>query len=158
MLTIRAAAAQDYDVISRLLAELDAIHAAREPSVFRPAAPPARSKEYLDGLLSDPTVGLFIAEADSMPVGLVHLQIRHAPDYSMLVPRTYAHMEGLVVTEGARGIGVGKALVGYAEKWSLAHGCTKMQLGVWEFNSPAIAFYERSGYRTFARRMWKDLL
>jgi GNAT superfamily N-acetyltransferase len=157
MVTIRAADPGDSAALNRLYGELDLVHADGIPTVCRHAPPPARPQEYLDRLLADPTVGLFVAEQGGILLGLVSLRIRSPPDYAVLVPRTYCFMEDLVVAATSRRSGVGMALVEYAEAWAAGRGASTMELGVWEFNAHAITFYTKLGYRTFSRRMWKCL-
>jgi len=157
VVTIRPAEATDSAAINGLYGDLDHFHADRIPTVCRHAPPPARPQEYIDGLLADPSVGLFVAEIGETPVGMVCLHIKSSPDYSFAVPRTYCYMEGLIVSEVCRRAGVGTALVKHAEAWGCARGASTMELGVWEINAPAITFYAKHGYSTFNRRMWKAL-
>jgi len=44
-----------------------------------------------------------------------------------------------------------------AHQWVLGKGATQIELIVWEFNEGAIAFYEKLGYETAYRKMWKSL-
>ena len=157
MVAFRRATKDDLGIMNRLLHELHTIHAAAVPSVHRIPAPPEEPAAYIVELLSNPDVMILIAEIDGEPAGLVHVQIKTAPGYPYVVPRTYAHMMEIVVLKQYRRRGIGQALLEQAEKWSAGRGATKMQKGVWEFNSDAIEFYERFGYETFSRRMWKDL-
>ncbi len=66
-------------------------------------------------------------------------------------------MENLAVKEKFRCSGVGRALVEMAHQWTLDKGITQVELNVWEFNKEAIAFYEKRGYTTTSRKMWKSL-
>jgi GNAT superfamily N-acetyltransferase len=44
--------------------------------------------------------------------------------------------------------GVGRALIGAAERWATSWGAGRSVLWVFAANEPAIRFYERLGYRT----------
>ncbi len=157
MVNVRQATQDDMDIMNRLMQELHMIHATAVPLVHKVPAPPLESAAYIGELLSNPEDIVLVAEIDGEPAGLVHVRIRTAPDYPNVLPRTYAHMMEIVVLRQYRHRGIGQDLLVHAEKWSAARGATKMQIGVWEFNAEAIEFYERFGYETFSRRMWKDL-
>jgi GNAT superfamily N-acetyltransferase len=59
-------------------------------------------------------------------------------------------MDGLFVAEGARGRGVGTALLAAVEERARAEGCAEVRLDVVDGNR-ARALYEREGFRETAR-------
>lgn len=63
--------------------------------------------------------------------------------------RAHARLYSLAVASSARGKGVGKALLGEAERQAAKHGCISLRLEVNEFNKTAIALYQAAGYRPF---------
>jgi ribosomal protein S18 acetylase RimI-like enzyme len=157
--SIREASEADYEQLGALFAELDAVHNQALPHIFRPADGPARTRELLSGLIADEQVALFVAEnkADGQLVGLVQVAVNATPDIPILVPRRLGRMSDLVVKQKWRRTGIGQALAEHAQQWVLAQGATEVQLGVWEFNQEAIAFYEKLGYTTVKRTMLKAL-
>lgn len=74
---------------------------------------------------------------------------------------------GITIGEAhARGRGVGRAALGHLEQEIAAAGLARIELGVFEFNLPALALYTKLGYQEFARvdaftyyqgRMWQDI-
>jgi len=44
-----------------------------------------------------------------------------------------------------------------AHGWAVAKGAVGIELNVFEFNQPAIAFYQTLGYGTSTRRMVRNL-
>ncbi|HTN51484.1 MAG TPA: GNAT family N-acetyltransferase [Anaeromyxobacter sp.] len=56
-------------------------------------------------------------------------------------------VEDLVVVEGERGRGVGRRLLEAVAAWGLERGATRLQLLADRENGPALAFYERLGWR-----------
>ena len=56
-----------------------------------------------------------------------------------------AHVDWIGVDETARGKGIGKALMQFADDYGLAHGCTFITLEVVRGNR-AKSLYERGGY------------
>jgi ribosomal protein S18 acetylase RimI-like enzyme len=156
---IREATEADYEQLCELFTELDAVHNRALPHIFRPADGPARSRELLSGFITDEQVALFVAEnkADGQLLGLVQVAVNATPDIPILVPRRLGRMNDLVVKQKWQRVGIGQALVEQAQQWVLAQDATEIQLGVWEFNQEAIAFYEKLGYTTAKRTMLKAL-
>ncbi len=65
---------------------------------------------------------------------------------------------GLVaVAEGARGRGVGPALVRAALAWFAEVGCKRVVVSTQGSNAPALQLYERMGFRTQAVEPWLHL-
>jgi ribosomal protein S18 acetylase RimI-like enzyme len=151
--SIRQATLRDYDPINAVLAEVDALHREALPYVYRDPGGPARSGEYIASIIADEHATLLLAERPDQVIGLIHVLIREARDIPILVPRRYAVIENLVVAAGNRRCGVGRALMEAAHRWAQKQSVDHIELGVWEFNQGALAFYEKLGYHTAIRRM-----
>ena len=63
----------------------------------------------------------------------------------------------LVVGEGVRGMGVGRALVEHVEERARAAGCVQLELSSSDRREDAHAFYRRLGFADVSRRFVKDL-
>ena len=154
--SIREATLDDYDALCPLFSEVDAQHREALPHLFRMPAGPARTKEFISDVTSDENAVLFLAERTGEVVGLIHVLVRDARDIPILVPRRYAVIDNLIISKGSRRSGIGRSLVARAEQWAAAKGANSVELNVWEFNKDAVAFYEKLGYATASRRMWKS--
>ena len=154
---IREALPKDYRELCALFEEVDALHRAQLPEIFQQPAGPARDEAYMQQLIAGPSAGLFVAEIEDRLAGLIRVQIREPPDVPLFVRRRYAVVEVLVVGKAFRRAGIGRALMEHAERWAQAQGATSVELGVWDFNQDAIAFYRALGYETAMRRMSKRL-
>jgi GNAT superfamily N-acetyltransferase len=66
-------------------------------------------------------------------------------------------LTAVVVDESARGRGVGRALVGAAERFFAGHGCAMIELTSNKRRVDAHAFYERLGYAPTSLRFAKPL-
>ena len=150
---IRKAMARDYDDLCALINEVDELHRENLPGVFREPAGPIRDKDFILGLLVDKTVGMFVAEAEGQLVGFVHLVVRETPDIPIFVPQRYVVVDTLVVRKSSRRMGIGSALMEKAHVWAAANGASDIELNVYEFNKPAMAFYRGLGYGTASRKM-----
>lgn len=155
--SIREAKHNDYEEICEIIAEVDALHRQALPQVYRKPEGPVRTKEYISNIIENEDAALFVAEVDGQVVGLVHISIQEVPNIPIMVPRRYAFIENLAVKKKFRRCGVGKLLVEKAHHWALDKGIIQVKLHSWEFNQEAISFYNKLGYRTVSREMWKSL-
>jgi RimJ/RimL family protein N-acetyltransferase len=74
---------------------------------------------------------------------------------------------GITIGEAhGRGKGIGYQSLLYLEQQIIAHGLRRIELGVFEFNTPALSLYHKLGYRELGRipeftywqeRMWQDI-
>ncbi|MFC0030049.1 GNAT family N-acetyltransferase [Micromonospora chaiyaphumensis] len=91
--------------------------------------------------------GVLVAEGhDGQVVGMVEV-LRHSdpPDHQILRPEPSAQVH-TVVLPGARGLGVGSALLAAAERWASDRGITYLSAGIYHRNVDAVRFYSRHGY------------
>jgi len=156
-LAIRPAAIDDLDELNAIAAEIDALHIAAMPQVFRAFEGPALERDYVAALIEDADAALLVAEGGGALNAAAIAEIASAPDQPLLVPRRWLKVEALVVRASAHRRGAGRALMAAAERWAAARGVAEAELKVWEFNAGAIAFYERLGYTTLNRTMWRKI-
>jgi ribosomal protein S18 acetylase RimI-like enzyme len=156
-IAIRAATARDYDALNQIFGQVDALHREYLPHIFQKPDGPARAREYMMDVLADESLGLFVAEAEGAILGFVQITIRDAPPIPILMPRRFAVVENLAVTEDVRRLGIGRALMDHAQHWAEGLGATEIELNVYEFNQTAIRFYRNLGYTPSSRRMSKRL-
>lgn len=154
--SIREATGLDYGGICTLCEEVDRLHRQHLPNIFKKPDGPARERDYIQSLLDDPNVVLFVAEVEAELIGFVNVMIAQS-SIPLHVPRRFAIVDNLAVTEHFRRQGVGRALMQAAEHWAQERGATAMELNVYEFNHGATETYESLGYRTLSRKMQKSL-
>jgi GNAT superfamily N-acetyltransferase len=106
-----------------------------------PAAGPeiARRFDRIDGERNN---ALLVADKDGTAIGWIHVAL-----HSYLESAATAEIVGLVVAEGRRSRGVGKALVDAAESWAAAQGCQTLRVRSRIVRERAHAFYERNGFQ-----------
>jgi ribosomal protein S18 acetylase RimI-like enzyme len=97
-------------------------------------------------LVEDPaTEFLLAAPGDgAAPAGVCQLRYR----LSVWTGADDCWLEDLYVDDGARGTGLGRALVDAAFERARQRGCRRIELDVNESNTDAIAFYESLGFTT----------
>jgi len=156
-MVIRKARLDDYGELCALIAEVDELHRNNLPQRFKEPEGPTREWEYFRSLITDESVGFFVAEGEGELVGFVHAVVRDSRNIPILVPRRYAFVDSIAVREELRGTGIGRALMERAHEWAVSKGATGMELNVFEFNEEAVAFYRKLGYRTVCREMSRPL-
>jgi ribosomal protein S18 acetylase RimI-like enzyme len=154
---IRKATASDYEALCTLFEEIDALHRDNLPHRFQKPPGPARSADYVAGLILDEDVGLFVAQVEDQLVGFTCFRIRETSPVPILVRRRYAFVDDLVVSEPHRRKGIGRELADKGHEWALSKGADSVELNVWTFNEGAIAFYRQLGYETASQRMVRQL-
>ena len=155
-ITLRRATMDDYHGMCILLDETDAFHARALPHIFRHVKK-ARSREFVESVLIDEDAIVVVAELEGQLIGLVHAAIRGTPDIPAIIPRRYAHVGDVIVTEKSRHSSVGRLLVREVEAWARRKGLISVELNVCDFNKDALAFYEELGYHAASHNMSKEL-
>ncbi|AIZ62949.1 GNAT family acetyltransferase [Hymenobacter sp. DG25B] len=94
-----------------------------------------------DGFGPQPIFGFFVAETPE--AGILGIALYYTA-YSTWKGRML-YLEDLVVTEAARGMGLGKLLFDAVVAEARATGAHRLKWQVLEWNEPAIGFYKRIG-------------
>ena len=138
-LTVRPARMEDLERLVGLLDLLFTIEAD-----FRPD--PARQQQGLALLLDDERARVLVAERADGVVGMCtgQLVVSTAEGGPALL------VEDVVVDANHRGRGVGRALLAALADWARGRGVRRLQLLADGTNGPALAFYDRLGWRATA--------
>jgi ribosomal protein S18 acetylase RimI-like enzyme len=114
--------------------------------------------ECFDEMLADAKKGavVTVAEVEGIVAGLMVWAA--GTDHSFVVEAfsRFGRVDDIVVAERFRGRGIGAALLAEAERLTRAAGMKRLRLTVLSGNDPAIAAYERFGFRDYARVMVRD--
>lgn len=153
-IVIRKAVEQDAAILGALNADVQAVHAAALPWLFKPAGPEAFPPARVRDILADPDNVIFIAETGGDAAGYAWAQIQERPE----TPWTYAHdvmyLHHLSVKPACRRRGIGHALVDAVRAAAADAGITRVALDVWTFNEDARAFFRRCGFAAYNERLW----
>jgi len=104
-------------------------------------------EERFRAMLELPQHAIFVAEDDSgQVVGLLTISHR----WTLWHAGPCALIEELVVDEGARGRGIGRALIQAALAWAETQGCSEVEVSTELDNTTAQAFYRRLGFTSEA--------
>jgi ribosomal protein S18 acetylase RimI-like enzyme len=107
----------------------------------------------LERLAADPTSWVYVAVDDGRVVGVGAVHVMPVLERDDPTARITA----MVVDEGARRGGVGRALLDRLEETARAEGCARIYLTTRYEREGAVAFYRRMGYEDTSLRFVKDL-
>ena len=138
-ITVRPARMED---LERLVGLLGLLFAMEEDFCFDAA----RQRQGLALLLDDERARVLVAERADGVVGMCtgQLVVSTAEGGPALL------VEDVVVDPDHRGRGVGRALLAALADWARGRGVRRLQLLADGNNGPALAFYERLGWRATA--------
>ena len=146
VVTVRMAAPGDWAAVAGLLVELGRGVAAGT------AEDPTHRQSFAGHLRQLGNVTL-VAEIDGEVVGVVDMEYhQRLGDH-----RPQARVNDVVVTECARGAGVGTALLRRAEELARKRGCFRMALVTASRREASIAFYRREGWQDYGAWFVKPL-
>ena len=139
---VRSGVNEDGEAILALMPRLAAfaVPNSRNPvDLWRSDA--AMLQRWLDGKATECFVHVAVDDAHKV-LGFTLVSLR--PE--LLSHEPSAHLEAIVVGEGAEGMGVGRALLAATESEAKSQGALTITLHVFASNTRARGFYEQSGY------------
>lgn len=133
---IRAATLQDRETVLTLIEELFV-----PPGGFPRGYTRERGAEGFRHAIAHPDADILLAENAGRIIGLASVY----RDYLSIRDGWRCWLQDLVVTEPARGQGVGSHLLAAAADWARERGCTHLDLASGLGRLDAHRFYEREG-------------
>ncbi len=151
MLTFRKMTADDYGAVDGLMRELHALHAEARPDMYVPVEHPYTHEEFLRRVSGDGWISL-LAESGGAVVGITFVELR---EREFMVNSRTAYMHDIYVVPAKRRGKIGTMLYRMAEREARERGAHRLDIMVWSFNEPALAFYRAMGFtpqRTFLEK------
>jgi RimJ/RimL family protein N-acetyltransferase len=100
----------------------------------------SEERRYLRSVRRHPHAAVFVAENEDGIVGRISLARDPHPASEHIADL------GIMVAQGQRRKGIGRALMEAGEAWAREVGVLKLELHVFPYNKAAIALYEQLGY------------
>lgn len=151
-MNVRLAKESELSRINELRKQVNDIHAAGKPEVFKPGF----SQELQDVIINiwnDPEKEIVVAEDDGVIVGYAVLYHINKPENPFMFERDYLDIDEFGVDEACRRKGVATAMIGFIREYAKEKEIHRIELNMWEFNEDALAFYEAAGFSTYRRYM-----
>jgi ribosomal protein S18 acetylase RimI-like enzyme len=151
---IRKARGGDADALALLNADVQVIHAAALPWLFKSPGPHTSARAAVADILEHPDNFVLIAEVDGAAAGYAYGQIIRRPETPFQHAHDMVYLHHISVRPAHRRNGVGSALIGALRAAANADGVALVTLDVWTFNDAARAFFRRHGFVACSERMW----
>lgn len=149
---IRMALAEELPRINELRRQVNELHVAGEPAIFKPGFP-AELENYIYEVFADPMKKVVVAELDGRICGFAVLNHIIRPENPFMFERNYLDIDEFCVDQTVRRRGVATAMIDFIRDFARAEGHTRLELNMWEFNREALRFYEAAGFTTYRRYM-----
>jgi ribosomal protein S18 acetylase RimI-like enzyme len=154
--TVRRAGPQDAETLSRLNADVQAIHAAALPQRFKPPGPDTFPPAAAAALIAQPANVVFIAEVDGHPADYAYVEIVRRPETAMTHAVEMIYLHHISVRPAHRRRGIGASLLDAVRSCAREHTIDRIALDVWTFNEDARAFFRRHGFVPYNERLWNE--
>ena len=143
-MTIRFANVDDIPQLLNLLHQVEGVHHAIRPDLFRDGGE-KYEPETLKELLGDAKRPVLAAEEDGAVVGYAFCVLEKTVGDPARLDRKELYLDDLCVDASVRGKGVAKQLWQHTVELARELGCDAVTLNVWEGNDRARKFYEHCG-------------
>jgi GNAT superfamily N-acetyltransferase len=151
--TIVRAVVADLAAVVALLEDADELHRSALPWLFRQLEGPAWTGFLLPYVSQSDRVMFLARAADQSLAGVLYMSLRQPARAPIVQPTLVAEIDALVVHASFRRQHVATRLVQAALRWAQGSGATRTELGVYEFNEAARAFWDSVGFQTLSRRL-----
>jgi len=161
VIDVRPAGPADAPGISDLAAEVQTIHAAAQPTIFKPAGPDTFPPAAIRELMATPGHRFWVAtsgDAANEMLGYVYATVHAQPETTWRYATTVVTLDQMSVAARHRRHGVGGRLVTAVRDAAAALGAAEVRLNVWAFNESARAFYDRCGFIEVQQRLYLPVL
>lgn len=153
---VRFAEERDIPRINELRRQVNELHAAGRPDIFKPGfCQELQDRAYT--LLRGEKSDILVAERDGVICGIASIEYLHRLESPYCHPRDVYYVTEFGIDEAYRRQGVGRELMEFIEADARAKGFPRIELDMWAFNQTAQAFYEALGFRTMRLFMERDL-
>jgi len=152
---VRFAREEDLERVNGLRKQVNELHVAGKPEIFRPGFGEAL-RDFVYEIYADPAKEIIVAEAEGEVRGFAVLNHVVRPENPYMLERNLLDVDEFGVDEGWRRRGIATALVEFIKGYAREKGFRRLELNMWEFNRGALAFYEAAGFATYRRYMELD--
>ncbi len=151
-MTIRLAKEEELLRINELRKQVNDLHVAGKPDVFKPGFP-EELQDFIHVIWNDPERDIVVAEVDDTVCGFAVLHHINRPENPFMKEPDFLDIDEFCVDADCRRQGVGRDLIGFIRSYAREQGYRRLELNMWEFNRDALACYEALGFSTYRRYM-----
>ena len=151
-MVIRKATQDDLSRVNELRRQVNDVHVAGKPEVFRPGFS-AALQQHLYTVFAQDDHEVLVAETEAGIAGFALLRYIDHPGSPYRLPARFVAVEEFGVDESQRRQGIGRALFAAICNRARERDVSRIELNMWEFNEDALKFYEAIGFQTYRRYM-----
>ena len=151
-MSVRFAKENELERINELRRQVNDIHVAGKPEVFKPGFS-QEMRDIIYKIWEDPEMEIAVAERDGVICGFAVLHHIVRPENPVKLEQDFLDIDEFGVDEAYRRQGVATEMIEFVRGYAAEKGFVRIELNMWEFNQNALAFYEAVGFRTFRRYM-----
>lgn len=151
-ITVRRATRDDLPALAGLNREVQEIHAALFPDIFR-SPDTWVSEKWFREQLGDNRATVLVATDSETILGYIVLRVLDRPAGTFGHARQSLYVDHICVTRSARQRGVGRALIAGAKARARDLHLPRLELDVWTRNRTAREAFEALGFQTQMERM-----
>ena len=151
-MNVRFAQENELDRVNELRRQVNDLHAAGKPDVFRPEFS-RELQDFIRIIWNDPEKEIVVVEQAGTVCGYAVLHQIHKPKSPSKLARDYLDIDEFGVDEACRRQGAATAMIDFIRAYAKEKGLYRIELNMWEFNKDALAFYEAVGFATYRRYM-----
>ena len=144
---IRRASLKDMEGLKKLLLQVNNVHNAGRPDIFRKDCMKYNDEE-LKEIIKDDKKPIFVsANPDDTVAGYAFCVVEEHKGDNNLVDMKTLYIDDLCVDESLRGRHIGRDLFEYVKKYARQEGFYNITLNVWALNENAHRFYDSMGMK-----------
>ena len=149
---VRFAREEDLDRVNELRRQVNDIHVAGKPEVFKPGFCD-ELRDYIHAIMADPQKEILVAETEGKVCGFAVLNHIVRPENPFMFVRDFLDVDEFAVDREYRRRGIAAEMIRRIREYAKEKGIRRVELNMWEFNRGALAFYETAGFTTYRRYM-----
>ena len=151
---VRLATIADAPLLAELNRDVHQLHVDALPNVYKQVDDVTPLVEdFRSRVLSNPEYRTYIVEVEGEPAGYASAEVKRRPEDAYHPARDYVHIDAISVRPQYRQSGCGRALMDAVIDLAHEEGMNRVALDVMAFNTGAIAFYKRLGFRMYKHTM-----
>ena len=149
---IRLANENDLSRVNELRKQVNDLHAAGKPEVFKPGFS-QEMRDFIFRIWNDPEQDIVVAERNGVIRGFAVLHHIIRPESPAKWEQNFLDIDEFGVDAAYRRQGIASEMIAFIREYAIQKGYSRIELNMWEFNKEALAFYEAVGFTTFRRYM-----
>lgn len=149
---IRFAEEKELDRINELRKQVNDIHVAGKPEVFKEGFH-EDLRNFIHVIWNDPEQKIVVADSGGTICGFAVLHHIQKDENPFMYERDFLDIDEFCVDASYRRQGAASKMISFIRDYAREQGFRRIELNMWEFNEGALAFYESVGFQTYRRYM-----